>query len=320
MSSILVFLATSGGSVKRSSLEVLSHAKSIADTTEVVIIDENASQFVDVAKAHGADKIHTISNPIFKNHLNTPLLSALETAVKASGASVLAMPSMEATKDILGALAARLDAGVLPDVAEFSLTDGGVEAVRPVMAAKVHQRVKSTGELVIVSVRSGSYDVAEAAGAGDVNEISFDFDEGSLKATLKEIISSGGDGVDLSEAPTVVSAGRGVKDEEGKAMIDELASLFNGAVGASRAVTESGLFAAEKQIGQTGKVVSPQLYFAVGISGAIQHIAGMANSKTIVAINKDPDAPIFEYATYGIVGDLYKVLPLLIEEVKKKKG
>ena len=324
MSSILVYLATSGGSVKRSSLEVLSHAKKEADSAglslEAVIVDDSAADFVDVAKKHGAQKVYTISNTLFENHLNTPLIAALEQAVKESGARVLVMPSMEATKDILGALAAKLDSGVLPDVAEFSVTDSGVDGVRPVMAAKVHQKVRSTADLVLVSVRSGSYDVDENETDAEVSNLTFDFDEANLKATLKEIVSSSGDGVDLSEAPVVVAGGRGVKDEEGKQMIEELASLFNGAVGASRAVTESGLFPATTQIGQTGKVVSPQLYFAVGISGAIQHIAGMSNSKTIVAINKDPDAPIFEYATYGLVGDLYKILPMLIEEVKKAKS
>lgn len=324
MSKVLVFVATSEGKIKRSSLEVLSHARNEASKNgmplEAVVVDENTDLYLDTLKKYGATTIHTIANPLFKNHLNSPLVSALESAVKTSSAKLLVMPSMEATKDILGALAARLNAGVLPDVAIFSIESGAVTAVRPVMAAKVMQRVKSTGDIVLVSVRSGSYDASESPAEASVNSIEFNLDESTLKATLKEILKASGGGVDLSEAPVVVAGGRGVKDEEGKAMIEELAALFNGAVGASRAVTETGLFPSTSQIGQTGKVVSPELYIACGISGAIQHIAGMSNSKVIVAINKDPDAPIFQYATYGLVGDLYKILPLLIEEVKKLKA
>ena len=145
-------------------------------------------------------------------------------------------------------------------------------------------------------------------------------EDGELKATLKEIISASGDTIDLNEAEAIVAAGRGVKDEEGQKLISELAELLNAGIGASRALTEAGVYDPSLQIGQTGKVVSPQLYIAVGISGAIQHVAGMANSKVIVAINKDPDAPIFEIADYGIVGDLYKVLPPFIDELRKVKS
>ncbi|MDE2996907.1 MAG: electron transfer flavoprotein subunit alpha/FixB family protein, partial [Bacteroidota bacterium] len=138
----------------------------------------------------------------------------------------------------------------------------------------------------------------------------------TLGLTLKEIVQTAGDTVDLSEANVVVAAGRGVRDEAGKALIDELASITGAAIGASRAVVETGLFPATAQIGQTGKVVSPDLYFAVGISGAVQHTAGMANSRVIVAINKDPDAPIFDVATYGLVGDCFAILPLLNAALK----
>jgi len=226
---------------------------------------------------------------------------------------------MEATKDIMGALAARLNAGVLPDVASFEIEENSVVALRPVMAAKVLQKVKATGSLILVSVRSGSYDAVTAPVSASENALSFEPDTNSIKAYLREIIKASAGGVDLSEANVVVAGGRGIKDAEGRKMLEDLAELMNGAVGASRAVTESGLFPATAQIGQTGKVVSPELYFAVGISGAIQHVAGMSNSKVIVAINKDADAAIFQYATYGIVGDLYKIMPLLIEEVKKLK-
>ena len=324
MSTILTYLAISDGRIKRSSLEVLSHCRNLAQKNghqlEAVIIDEKAGSYIGTAKKYGAGKIYTIENPIFKNHLNTPLIDALEKVASQADPYILAFASTEAIKDILGAISVRLKAGVLSDVASFDIIDGGVEALRPIMAAKVLARTQTKKDRIVVSVRSGSYDLSESPTESEVVSIPFDFDESGLRLTLKEILTSSGGGIDLSEAPVVVSGGRGIKDEEGKKMVEELAALMGGAVGASRAVTESGLFPATAQIGQTGKVVSPQLYIAVGISGAIQHIAGMANSKVIVAINKDPDAPIFQYATYGLVGDLYKIMPVLIDEVKKHKG
>ncbi|TNE70228.1 electron transfer flavoprotein subunit alpha/FixB family protein [bacterium] len=324
MSKILVYLPTADGKIKRSALEVLSHARVLASknglTLEALVVDENPSVFVETAAKYGAATVHTVQNPLFKQHLNAPLIQALESAIKTSGAKFFATPSMEATKDILGALAAKLNAGVLPDVASFDIEGDAIVALRPVMAAKVLQKVKSTGNVVLVSVRSGSYDASEAPVSGSANTLTFEPDANSIKAFLREILKTAGTGVDLSEANVVVSGGRGVKDEDGRKMLEDLAALMNGAVGASRAVTESGLFPATAQIGQTGKVVSPDLYFAVGISGAIQHVAGMSNSKVIVAINKDPDAPIFQYATYGLVGDLYKIMPILIEEIKKIKA
>ncbi|MEQ9310842.1 MAG: electron transfer flavoprotein subunit alpha/FixB family protein [Balneolaceae bacterium] len=324
MSSILTYIAISEGKIKRSSLEVLSRSKAIADANglacEAIIIDENASSFTDSVQNYGASKIHIVEDSIFSQHRNTPLLSALSKVMEASKPKVVAFASTEGTKDILGALAANQKAGVVADVSSFDLTSSGVIAKRPVMAAKVVGNVEVTGETILVSVRSGSYELVESPITAEVNTIEFSSSESDLKAKLREIISATGDTIDLNEAETIVAAGRGVKDEEAKSLITELARVLNAGIGASRALTEAGVYDPSLQIGQTGKVVSPQLYIAVGISGAIQHVAGMANSKVIVAINKDADAPIFEVADYGIVGDLYKVLPPFIEELKKLKS
>ncbi|WP_421775312.1 electron transfer flavoprotein subunit alpha/FixB family protein [Gracilimonas sp.] len=324
MSTILTHIAISDGKIKRSSLEVLSHCKKLAESgghsVEAVIIDEKASSYVDGVKKYGASKIYTVEDPVFKNHMNTPLLKALANVMETANPSVFAFASTEGTKDILGALAANQGAAVLPDVSSFELADGGITAKRPVMAAKIVANTEAKGDKVLVSVRSGSYDLIENKTDAEVVNIDFSMNDSELKATLKEIISASGDTIDLNEAEAIVAAGRGVKDEEGQNLISELASVLNAGIGASRALTEAGVYDPSLQIGQTGKVVSPQLYIAVGISGAIQHVAGMANSKVIVAINKDPDAPIFEVADYGIVGDLYKVLPPFIEEIKKIKN
>lgn len=324
MSSILTYVAISDGKIKRSSLEVLSHCKQQAEanglTVEAVVVDANASSFVDGIKAYGASKIYVIEDQIFQNHMNTPLLKALTKVIETANPKVFAFASTEGTKDILGALAANQNAAVLPDVSSFEVNSGSVHAKRPVMAAKIVANTEASGDLILVSVRSGSYDLIQSPSDAEIVTIDFSVNESDLKATLREIISATGDTIDLNEAEAIVAAGRGVKDEEGKALISELAGILNAGIGASRALTESGVYDPSLQIGQTGKVVSPQLYIAVGISGAIQHVAGMANSKVIVAINKDADAPIFEVADYGIVGDLYKILPPFIEELKKIKS
>jgi len=324
MSTILTYVAIADGKVKRSSLEVLSHCKRLADSAgfscEAVIIDENASTFTSDVSKYGASKIYTVSGSAFANHQNGSLIKALTTTIKQSSPKVVAFASTESTKDVLGALAANIGAGVVADVSSFELDGDNVKAQRPMMAAKIMGNVDVTGDKILVSVRSGSYDLNEHAVDSEIIELEAHVSESDLRSTLKEIISSTGDTIDLNEADAIVAAGRGVKDEEAKALITELASVLNAGIGASRALTESGVYDPSLQIGQTGKVVSPQLYIAVGISGAIQHVAGMSNSKVIVAINKDADAPIFEVADYGIVGDLYKILPPFIEEIKKIKN
>lgn len=324
MSNLLTHIAISDGKIKRASLEVLSRCSQLAEEkghrSEAVIIDAEASSYVDQVQQYGASKIYVVENDIFKNHHNTPLLNALNMVIEQANPSVIAFGSTESTKDILGALASAQDAAVLSDVSEFDLTEGGMTAKRPVMAAKILSTNKAKAEKIVVSVRSGSYDLVEKNTQAETVTVDFSADENHLKAKLREVLSASGDKIDLSEAETIVAAGRGAKDEEGQQLINELAEVLNAGIGASRALTEAGIMDPSLQIGQTGKVVSPQLYFAIGISGAIQHVAGMSNSKVIVAINKDPDAPIFEIADYGIVGDLYKVLPPLIEELKKIKG
>ncbi|MDA1028356.1 MAG: electron transfer flavoprotein subunit alpha/FixB family protein [Bacteroidetes bacterium] len=329
MSSILVVLSVQDGRIKRSSLEGLSRAvfvsKKLQWDVSVAIFHGDAPSFVEEAGQYGAKTAYCVSNPIFNSHLNTPWITGLSKVIELAKPRLVVVASTESTKDILGAVAIRSQAAVLSDVATFDVATFDVAGdivvcERPIMAAKMMAATQSKEPLVIVSLRSGSYEAVkttETSAEINIVAVPFDFDSGTLTATLKEIVRSTGETVDLSEAKIVVAAGRGVKDAAGKALIDELASITGAAVGASRAVVESGLFPATAQIGQTGKVVSPELYFAVGISGAIQHVAGMSNSRVIVAINKDADAPIFDVATYGLVGDCFKILPILNAELKK---
>jgi electron transfer flavoprotein alpha subunit len=285
------------------------------------------------------DTVWSATDESFKEHNNQALLSAVQTAHaqatdQGTKPSVVAMASTEGVKDILGALSMRMGASVVADVSEFGVVAEGDElhltATRPVMASKAQTQVQTTAQHVMVSVRSGSYGILEVAGGQEggtpnhkavkIEHLKIEQTDSKLQTQIREIITVAADTIDLNEAEAIVAAGRGVKDETAKALIAELAGVLNAGIGASRALTEAGVYDPSVQIGQTGKVVSPQLYIAVGISGAIQHVAGITNSKVIVAVNKDADAPIFEVADYGIVGDLYEVLPALIAEIKRLKG
>jgi electron transfer flavoprotein alpha subunit len=289
--------------------------------------------------AYGVDTVWSATDEAFKEHNNQALLSAMQSAhaqATDQGAkpSVVAMASTEGVKDILGALSMRLGASVVADVSEFGVVAEGdgvlLTATRPVMASKANTHVRAQAQHLMVSVRSGSYGILENGenqNAKPLNHqpvrivpLKIEFADSKLQTQIREIITAAADTIDLNEAEAIVAAGRGVKDEAAKALIAELAGVLNAGIGASRALTEAGIYDPSVQIGQTGKVVSPQLYIAVGISGAIQHVAGITNSKVIVAVNKDADAPIFEVADYGIVGDLYEVLPALIAEIKRVKG
>ena len=354
----LHLLTVQNGGIKRSSLEVLSRGRALADALNtsghaaelhaVVCSPEVASW--DEAKwaaelgAYGVDTVWSATDEAFKEHNNQALLSAVQSAhaqATDQGAkpSAVAMASTEGVKDILGALSMRLGASVVADVSEFGVVAEGdgvlLTATRPVMASKANTHVRAQAQHVMVSVRSGSYGVLENGilengenqNAKSLNHqpvsivpLKIERADSKLQTQIREIITAAADTIDLNEAEAIVAAGRGVKDEAAKALIAELAGVLNAGIGASRALTEAGIYDPSVQIGQTGKVVSPQLYIAVGISGAIQHVAGITNSKVIVAVNKDADAPIFEVADYGIVGDLYEVLPALIAEIKRVKG
>ena len=349
----LHLLTVQSGGIKRSSLEVLSRGRELADALNTnghavelhavvcspEVADWTAEKWTQELGAYGVDTVWSATDESFKEHNNQALLAAVQTAHSQAtdlGAkpSVVAMASTEGVKDILGALSMRLGARVVADVSEFGVAAEGdglqLTATRPVMASKAQTQVQATAKHVMVSVRSGSYGILEAAGGHEggtpthqpvkIEHLKIEQTDSKLQTQIREIITAAADTIDLNEAEAIVAAGRGVKDETAKALIAELAGVLNAGIGASRALTEAGVYDPSVQIGQTGKVVAPQLYISVGISGAIQHVAGITNSKVIVAVNKDADAPIFEVADYGIVGDLYEVLPALIAEIKRLKG
>jgi len=320
MNKILVYVALQDGTPRRSSLEVLSEGRRLARTAgwtlEAAVLHPCGEESMERIGQCGPSTVHVLSNPLPEQCLNPANISALAAVIGQTEPSVTLFASSEEVKDLLGGLAIRSGATAVSDVSEITILEGGLDVLRPVMAAKMMARTHTDTLPALVSVRSGSFESETVESSYVINTVEFSFDSTGVLQELLDVLGASGGTVDLSEARVVVAAGRGVRDEEGKRLVDDLARVLGGAIGASRAVVESGLFPATAQIGQTGKVVSPELYFAIGISGAIQHVAGMSNSRVIVAINKDPDAPIFTYATYGLVGDLYRILPELIKKLQ----
>ncbi|CDQ42886.1 MULTISPECIES: electron transfer flavoprotein subunit alpha/FixB family protein [Mycolicibacterium] len=318
MAEVLVLVEHAEGALKKVSTELITAARVLGEPSAVVVgAPGTAAGLTDGLKAAGAAKIYVAESADVDNFLVTPKVDVLAALVEsASPAGVVIAASAEG-KEVAGRLAARLGSGLLVDV--VGLKDGGI-GVYSIFGGAFTVEAQATGELPVITVRPGAVDAEPADGAGEVVEVEVPAQaENATKITSREPVVAG-DRPELTEASVVVAGGRGVGSEENFKVVEELADSLGGAVGASRAAVDSGYYAGQFQVGQTGKTVSPQLYIALGISGAIQHRAGMQTSKTIIAVNKDEEAPIFEIADLGIVGDLFKVTPQLTEAVKARKG
>jgi electron transfer flavoprotein alpha subunit len=319
MSEVLVLVDQVDGAVKKVTLELLTAARALGEPSAVVVgTPGTAAKLKESLAAYGAAKVYVAESDEAASYLVTPKVDALEALVaKASPAAVLVAATAEG-KEVSGRLAARLGSGLLYDVVGVN-SDGTVD--QSVFGGAFAVKSKSAKGTPIISVRPGGVEAEESEGAAaeEAVELPAIDPAKSAKITGVEPIV-GGDRPELTEASIVVSGGRGVGSSEKFDVIEKLADSLGAAVGASRAAVDSGYYPAQFQVGQTGKTVSPQLYVALGISGAIQHRAGMQTSKTIVAINKDAEAPIFEIADFGVVGDLFNVAPQLTEAVAKRKG
>jgi electron transfer flavoprotein alpha subunit len=319
MSEVLVLVDHADGAVKKVALELLTAARALGEPSAVVVgTSGTAGKLKDSLASYGAAKVYVAESEDAAGYLVTPKVDALATLVaKASPAAVLVAATAEG-KEVSGRLAARLDSGLLIDVVGVN-SDGTVE--QSIFGGAFSVKAKAAKGTPIISVRPGGVEAepAEGAAAEEAIELPAIDPAKSAKITGVEPIV-GGDRPELTEASIVVSGGRGVGSAEKFDVIEKLADSLGAAVGASRAAVDSGYYPAQFQVGQTGKTVSPQLYIALGISGAIQHRAGMQTSKTIIAINKDSEAPIFEIADFGVVGDLFNVAPQLTEAVAKRKS
>lgn len=320
MSGVLAFAEVRGGEVKRVSQEVVTAARTLADglgqEVHALVIGSGIGDGAAGLKEFGADRILVADNGDYERYNAEGFTAVVEKAVAEHGCDVLVFPATAMGKDLAPRVAARLDAGYAADCTELAVEGDKVMATRPRVAGKIFSRVGFAKRPAVISIRPNAFTPEAKAGSGEVTEISAD-GAADWGAIVREIRASAGESQDVAEASIVVSGGRGLREAENFKLIEELAEALGGAVGASRAVVDAGWRPHSEQVGQTGKTVAPQLYFAIGISGAIQHLAGMKTSRYIVAINKDPDAPIFKIADYGIVGDLFEVVPRLTEEIRK---
>ena len=314
----LVLVEVRDEQIRNVSFEALSAAQKI-DSAEItaVVLGSSEPQFVSSLAEYGADKVYMIPDEKLKQYTPDGYLQALIQLVDEVKPDVILMGHTAIGKDVSPRLATKLGIGLISDATAIELEENEIIFTRPIYAGKAFQKKKIVSGTIFATIRPNNIPLVDVDSSRTAESSIFNPTITDIRTVVKDIVQKSVGGVDLTEAKVIVSGGRGVKSEEGFKLLDELAKGLGGAVGASRGACDAGYCDYSMQVGQTGKVVTPDLYIACGISGAIQHLAGMSNSKVIVAINKDPEAPIFSIADYGIVGDLFEVLPLLTEEFKK---
>jgi electron transfer flavoprotein alpha subunit len=317
MAEVLVLVDHLDGEVKKVTFELLTAAREIGSPSAVVVgVPGTAAKLTEQLGAYGAEKVYVAESDDAGSYLVTPQVDVLASLVSSvSPAAVLVSASADG-KEVSGRLAVRIGGGLLIDAIGVS---SDLTVTKSVFGGAFVVKTSATQGVPVISVRPGGLEAVAVTGAAAVTEVEVP----AVGAAATKIVGRepivGGDRPELTEASVVVSGGRGVGSADSFSVVEQLADALGAAVGASRAAVDSGYYPAQFQVGQTGKTVSPQLYVALGISGAIQHRAGMQTSKTIVAVNKDAEAPIFEIADFGVVGDLFKVAPQLTEEIQKRK-
>ncbi|ETW25543.1 electron transfer flavoprotein subunit alpha/FixB family protein [Mycobacterium gastri] len=318
MAEVLVLVEHAEGALKKVTSELITAARALGEPAAVVVgAPGTAAPLVDGLKAAGAAKIYVAESDVVDQYLITPYVDVLAALAESSAPAAVLVAATADGKEIAGRLAARIGSGLLVDVVDVK--EGG-KTVHSIFGGAFTVEAQATGDTPVISVRAGAIEAQPANGAGEQVSVEVPAPaENATKITSRQPAVAG-DRPELTEATVVVSGGRGVGSAENFSVVEALADSLGGAVGASRAAVDSGYYPGQFQVGQTGKTVSPQLYIALGISGAIQHRAGMQTSKNIVAVNKDEEAPIFEIADYGVVGDLFKVAPQLTEAIKARRG
>ena len=320
MSEILVLAAHDGESVKKVTLELLTLARRFGEPA-AVWLGSGADGARERLAEYGAAKVYVAGSDDMTDYVAAPAAEVLAALVAQASPAAVLVPSTAEGKEVAGRLAVKIGSGVLTDAVDLTPGDGGPVAEQSIFGGAIIVTSKVTSGIPIVAVRPNAVPPEAAPAEAVLEPVSVTLSDAAKGAHITErVAQERSERPELTEASIVVSGGRGVGNAENFALIEGLADRLGAAVGASRAATDAGWYPHQFQVGQTGKTVSPQLYLAVGISGAIQHRAGMQTSKTIMVINKDPEAPIFELADFGVVGDLFKVVPQLTEEITRRQG
>ena len=318
MAGILVFVEQRDSEVRKASQQALSEAKrqgGAGGTVTAVLPGSGVGDTAAGLGAWGAEKVFVADDPNLALYSSEGYAEAVVKAAEQAQPSVIFFAGTAMGRDLAPRVAARLGVGAIPDAVALTLNGDSFSVRRPVYSGKAFAEADTAGKKPqVISLRPNVFAAEETGGSAEV--VAIDGLALSIRALVKELVVAAGEELDVAEADIIVSGGRGIKGPENFALIKSLADALGGAVGASRAAVDAGWIDHSHQVGQTGKVVSPSLYVACGISGAIQHLAGMSSSKIIVAINKDPDAPIFKVADYGVVGDLFNVIPPMVEAIK----
>ena len=320
---ILVIGESREGVLRNVSFEAIAAARKMNENAEVVALLLSDGELEDQAQEmiyYGADRAVTVKHENLKNYTSEGYGQVVLEVIDEETPDAILMGHTAIGKDLTPKIASRLELGLISDATEIETDDEDVIFTRPIYSGKAFEKKVIKEGITFATIRPNNIATLEKDESRSGEIQAKDVDVKDLRTVIKEVIRKQSEGVDMSEASVVIAGGRGVKSAEGFEPLYELANLLGGAVGASRGACDAEYCDYSLQIGQTGKVITPDLYIAVGISGAIQHLAGMSNSKVIVAINKDPEANIFNIADYGIVGDLFEVIPLLTEELKQQIG
>jgi electron transfer flavoprotein alpha subunit len=320
---VLVFAELRDGRFKKINAELVSAATELAGKTggavHVAVLGSGVDPVVDEAASYAVAKVFVVGSPLLEKYSSEGFASGLAAVIKQADPAIVLFGATAMGKDLSARVAARLGAALVTDCVGVDFADGALKVKRPVYSGKVYANVVTTNDgIKMASIRPNIYPPAQKGQARAPRvDVALPIDGGAIRAMVKEMEGATAGRKDVTEAEIIVAGGRSLKSEENFKILEELADVLDAAVGASRAAVDAGYAPHSRQVGQTGKVVNPKLYFAIGLSGAIQHLVGMRTSKVIVAVNKDPNAPIFQNADYGIVGDLFEIVPLLTQESKK---
>ncbi|MBW2029175.1 MAG: electron transfer flavoprotein subunit alpha/FixB family protein [Deltaproteobacteria bacterium] len=321
---IMTIVEQRDGEIRKVSYEVVSEARRLADSLNqevvAVLLGSNIKEKAPTLGHYGADRVIVADDPRLQTYTTDAYVSVIDEIAKANDPAIMLLGASAQGKDLAGRLSARLGVGMAQDCTAFSVEEGKLVAIRPIYAGKAYAKVTFNDDrphMATARPNVMAMNEPDESRSAEISDANVNVDDNQMKTRVVDVIRDESGKVDLTEADKIVSGGRGMKGPENFKILEDMADVIGASVGASRSAVDAGWRPHTDQVGQTGKVVSPNLYIACGISGAIQHLAGMGTSKVIVAINKDPEAPIFQKADYGVVDDLFKMVPPLTEEFKK---